>query len=429
MESISTLRLLANIINDAVSTMERVYTQTGVLLPSLDDPFNPDDPAESLRQDKEVFTAVKNIRAAAAQISATVCDPARVVLNTANAFHLSSCLRAASELNIVEILAEVGAKGTSAEDIAAQNHADPGLVARILRILATHHIFREVSPGLFANNRISSTLNKGKLPSEIFSNLDDRLTGSSGVAALVEHTSDICGKAGVYLADTISSATEKLPFNVALGTDDPLFKWMQRPENRHHVKRFATAMKGTAQAEPADLIFQGFDWSLLPNNGVIVDVGGGIGHLSLSVAKRYPHLRVANQDLDSPIGLSRAYWKTHFHTHLDAEMVEFQATSRLVVIERVLPLVAREDPAAASNSKTKDIPGAARPIAALPLLPNWGAATAELYMSDMTMYVMLGGVERTLDGFYTLFAQAGWELIEVHHYTGSYLSQLVASPM
>lgn len=165
--------------------------------------------------------------------------------------------------------------------------------ARILRILATHHIFREVSPGLFANNRISSTLDKGKLPSEIFSkyvfsvpcskhvlnvdpsSLDDRLTGSSGVAALVEHTyvsqpsrlsipylkytirSDICSKAGVYLADTISSATEKLPFNVALGTDDPLFKWMQRPENRHHVKRFATAMKGTAQAEPADLIFQG----------------------------------------------------------------------------------------------------------------------------------------------------------------------------
>lgn len=85
MESISTLRLLANIINDAVSTMERVYTQTGVLLPSLDDPFNPDDPAESLREDKEVFTAVKNIRAAAAQISATVCDPARVVLNTSNA--------------------------------------------------------------------------------------------------------------------------------------------------------------------------------------------------------------------------------------------------------------------------------------------------------------------------------------------------------
>jgi hypothetical protein len=62
-----------------------------------------------------------------------------------------------------------------------------------------------------------------------------------------------------------------------------------------------------------------------------------------------------------------------------------QPTSRLVVIERVLPLVAREDPAAASNSKTKDIPGAARPIAALPLLPNWGAATAELYMSDMTV--------------------------------------------
>jgi hypothetical protein len=35
-------------------------------------------------------------------------------------------------------------------------------LGRILRFLATHHIFREVSPDVFANNRISSILDTGK---------------------------------------------------------------------------------------------------------------------------------------------------------------------------------------------------------------------------------------------------------------------------
>ena len=36
------------------------------------------------------------------------------------------------------------------------------LTERILRHLATHHIFREVSPGVFAHNILSSVLDTGK---------------------------------------------------------------------------------------------------------------------------------------------------------------------------------------------------------------------------------------------------------------------------
>ena len=34
--------------------------------------------------------------------------------------------------------------------------------ARVLRLLATSHIFIEVSPDVFANNRLSSVLDTGK---------------------------------------------------------------------------------------------------------------------------------------------------------------------------------------------------------------------------------------------------------------------------
>ncbi|KAJ7679477.1 O-methyltransferase-domain-containing protein [Mycena polygramma] len=454
MDSIPNLRRLASITMDSVTTMEDAYARTGMPLPSLDEPFNPQDPAEALRQDPEVSNAVKNLVAAAAQISAT---------------------------------------GANAKEIAAPAGVDPGLTARILRLLATHHIFREVFPGVFANNRVSSTLDKGKSSSALFSNRAERLTGSSGIAALVENSADIVGKSAVYLSNSLLNPG-KLPFNIAFRTDEAMFacsgigsnykdlissptgKWgvpdggyqkqadlvylltpqlkprrnslqpfglvasslvkkrkmrpktlsplghhlvtteMQPSDNfctvyvpyTYNVSRLAVAMRGTAATEPQDLIFQGFDWSALPSNGTIVDVGGGIGHLSLTIAQKYPHLRIANQDLAAPIELSKAVSVHDFfepqpvkdaaaflmrytlHDWPDEQVITILShlraaatpTTRLVIIIKIVPLASAED---STESRTNEIPGAARPMAQSPLLPNWGAATADLYLYDLTI--------------------------------------------
>jgi hypothetical protein len=45
------------------------------------------------------------------------------------------------------------------------------LPARILRLLATNHIFIEVSPDVFTNNRVSSALDTGKPVEELLSRL------------------------------------------------------------------------------------------------------------------------------------------------------------------------------------------------------------------------------------------------------------------
>ena len=41
--------------------------------------------------------------------------------------------------------------------------------ARVLRLLATNHIFSEVSPDVFANNRLSTVLDTGKHVEELIS--------------------------------------------------------------------------------------------------------------------------------------------------------------------------------------------------------------------------------------------------------------------
>ena len=47
------------------------------------------------------------------------------------------------------------------------------LPARILRLLATNHIFIEVSPDVFANNRLFSVLDTGKSVEELLARLSE----------------------------------------------------------------------------------------------------------------------------------------------------------------------------------------------------------------------------------------------------------------
>lgn len=129
MDSLATLRALSDIIAQAVTTVERSYTDAGLSLPSLDEPFDPHAPAEALRQDPVVAGAVQNLVAAAGQIAAVMRDPAVSILNSAHAvsgghfaphaaflltnglswqFQLSSSVRAAAELNVAEILRDAG---------------------------------------------------------------------------------------------------------------------------------------------------------------------------------------------------------------------------------------------------------------------------------------------------------------------------------
>lgn len=53
-------------------------------------------------------------------------------------------------------------QGLHVNDIAAFTDVNSGKLARVLRVLATKHIFREVAPDVFANNRLSSVLDTRK---------------------------------------------------------------------------------------------------------------------------------------------------------------------------------------------------------------------------------------------------------------------------
>jgi hypothetical protein len=75
--------------------------------------------------------------------------------------------------------------------------------ARILRLLATNYVFTEVSPDVFANNRLSSVLDTGKLVEELLAKSvldllihnnelrivspESKHIGTFGITSFIEH--------------------------------------------------------------------------------------------------------------------------------------------------------------------------------------------------------------------------------------------------
>ncbi|KAK7042747.1 S-adenosyl-L-methionine-dependent methyltransferase [Favolaschia claudopus] len=464
----SELRQLVNLLSSAVDTVDGIYEKENATFPALDKPWNPKAPNEILGQSAEVAAAKMILVAAAEQLMATVREPYVALIRTGDGMTMLACLRTLSELNVAEILREAGPQGLNVNEIAAPSKVNPDLLARMLRLLATNHIFTEVSPNVFANNRISSALDKGKPSAELFAKPDERLQGASPVAALVEMFGDDLAKSFSHLTESIqldptgATSPMRLAFNVP--ADQGLFPWMMRPENKKRAERFTIAMHSDSSREVAmGAIYNGFDWGLLPADGTIVDVGSGMGVNGLTIAKKYPGLRVVNQDFAAVVEKAKAHWQEHLPSHIEKGLVEFQThdfftpqpittasafilrhithdwsddqnvqilrrlrdasspQTYLILIEHVVPSIAEE------SDEVKKIEGATREKAPEPLLGNFGAAASSIYARDMLLH-FLGGKERTVANFVEVFDKAGWKLVRIHRIPGLEQCHVVGVP-
>ncbi|KAE9393732.1 hypothetical protein BT96DRAFT_999175 [Gymnopus androsaceus JB14] len=121
-ETLSPLRLLGQIINDSINIIEERLAEASVSFPSLDDPFNPTSKVESILVEPDIISATSHIVAAAAQLDIRSRLYLTILLQQ---FLRSSCIRAAIDGSLVEIVREAGAQGIHVNDIAAKNNTDP----------------------------------------------------------------------------------------------------------------------------------------------------------------------------------------------------------------------------------------------------------------------------------------------------------------
>ncbi|KAF2963729.1 hypothetical protein GQX73_g9838 [Xylaria multiplex] len=168
----------------------------------------------------------------------------------------------------------------SLQDLANRAGIDLDRTARCVRILATHRVFHEIEPNIIAHTAASAIFCRDE---EILCAgqymLDELFKASTATSE--------CFKLHPHRSDAEHSA-----FYTRHGAT--MFKYYDM--NPPHAIRFAKAMTGATKftdrrtTELRDL----FHWGAL--KGTVVDVGGGSGHVSIELAKVFPHLNFVVQD-------------------------------------------------------------------------------------------------------------------------------------
>ncbi|EKM56175.1 uncharacterized protein PHACADRAFT_209657 [Phanerochaete carnosa HHB-10118-sp] len=464
----SALDALVQIIANGVKDIQAKSAQRDTPYPTQDTPLGP----ESERLQSDLAAEAAPVVAAAWQLIATLKHPQSYLLDLAFLSFLSGSLSVAEAAYVPDVLREAGTKGLHVNDIAAVKNVDAGKLGRILRYLASRHIFEEVTPDVFRNNRISSALCTGKPVQEMLGSPIDRWDGTNGVAALISMTGENNQWGNAWLAEHLldpatghSQEPNEAAWQRAMRTKLTVFDWMELPEHALYLRKFGIAMRANTNAAEDAIATRGFEWASLPAGSLVVDVGGGVGNFTMALAKAHKHLRYVVQDRHAVVKEGEQLWKANMPDLIDRSTVQLQGhdffaeqpiknadvfalryvthnwsdkyankilshlrdaaqpTTKLVVIDHISDYMCRD------SGTATDIPGAAKPQAPEPLLPHADSATGWKYSMDICMMSVANCQERTLGHFIELLKDAGWKLERVCRFEPPLPQQLVCSPL
>ncbi|QSA97634.1 methyltransferase [Methylococcus sp. EFPC2] len=320
------------------------------------------------------------------------------LMQIGSAFWQSRALYVAARLDIAGIL---GDDRLSVAEIAGRTGADPDALHRLLRMLASVGVFREMSAGLYRNNKLSSCLRTGHL--------------QCVRPMILMHNSDATSRPWYEQLEQ-GIRTGEVPFRLTHGQE--LYAWMDAHPDFDAL--FGQAMD-SVEALIGDSFTTEFDWRPFTR---MIDVGGSRGAKSVAILRRHPHLEALVVDRAQAIRGAAEYWAAREPTRLTARL-RFEVGDAL-----------RSVPAAASDKDVyllsallhgygddacinilRNVSQAAAPKGAWVVVMEMVLADcrADLAASslDMQMFVNSEGRERTLAEWNSLFERSGLRLREI----------------
>ncbi|KAJ7512101.1 S-adenosyl-L-methionine-dependent methyltransferase [Mycena galericulata] len=436
----SPVSALVALITNAAKTLETEYNKSPEGVPDLNS--TEPHPFDKQISSFEMIQAVQILEGACAQLSATLARPNHTAVNKIMSVFEPSCLHVAISFKIPDILQEKPA-GMHVTEISKRTGIEQEKLARILRLLATGHCFREVEKDVFANNRISI-----------------QLLSTNPISSLGFHFTEENDQAATKLVETLgdptwgpSYAPEHSAWNRFTKHPESLFAYWgsQTPEARAGGERFGVAMLGWGNTVEASAMVTAYPWQDLSKGASVCDLGGGVGTMTIQLAKAHPHLQLKLQDMpDRMVQAKEIIWPQQCPAALEEDRIEFKAINFLTESPIAgcdvyyLKNILHDWPDAECITILKGVKKAMKPDSSVliheyilqsgtrtatadsnftqapePLLPNYGVGKVRQYNLDLTMLLCYNSKERTLQELAGLGEAAGlrftklWEFGEL----------------
>ena len=215
--------------------------------------------------------------------------PFDTIQAVAQAHHCEAALRYAVNNNLAQHVPTSGS--ISYSELATKASVDSNQCRRLLRLLASNQVFAEIFPDRVAHTPASLQL------------LDP------DICAWVAYQTEDSFRSSAHLSEALnkwpgSENKSQTAYSLAHDTDLPMFEHMVEVGK---IERFRKAMKGQANQPhlSIDHVFAGYDWDKIVHpmsdhdasrKPLIVDVGGGVGHIASAISNTFPSFDVRVQD-------------------------------------------------------------------------------------------------------------------------------------
>ncbi|KAF5319647.1 hypothetical protein D9619_008584 [Psilocybe cf. subviscida] len=292
---------LLSIIKEATYNALEQYETTGVLTPVLDSTEG--HPLDQVDDNIALKKIISKLEGACEQLCTTLAPPSHTIMNRAQDYGWA-CLQVAVQLKLADELTDKP-NGLHVDELAAKVNVNPMKLASILRVLAARHCFREVSPDVFANNRLSvNIISDTSLAALVDLIADDGQTPATLLPQYLvdpDYGQSLSMTKALYQYRRKDQGIPDKTFYERVKTDasipDPIIKVMMK------------AMRSMNTVMGSQAALSAYPWN---NVKSVCDVGSGLGAFSRSLLERFPDVRVVQFDLAPTIAMAEQQWNGAF---------------------------------------------------------------------------------------------------------------------
>ncbi|RPA91906.1 S-adenosyl-L-methionine-dependent methyltransferase [Choiromyces venosus 120613-1] len=274
-----------NELSNIISTSVKTYLSHVPAPPTL-------RPAPPVFVTHEVaIQAKEEILLACRRMISLVEGPFETAVGMGVAFMDTIAMKLAYDMKLAQNVPPDGSSISLAE-LAAKTGAPEETIVRVMRALTLKDVFVETAPGHFAHTGGSADITAmdpmiGHLTEESF---------SSG-----PHVSDVLRENNWAVPED----SRKTAFSRAYNTNKNYFEYVYS-DNKPMGTRFGKAMQSMSNAGgPANIVALYTPLESAPKGTTLVDIGGGIGHVAVAAAQKFPNIKCVVQDIGMVVGEGR----------------------------------------------------------------------------------------------------------------------------